>query len=245
MHDLHELRSLQRSAPLNTRSLIFCALGVGVFLGLPGCSKSKQDLAIEKALNRKPPAFIRFVNFSSKDLALRVRSGVVGGVVAAGGSTKFQLTGTGTEKVAVLSDGKPVFEGSVTMDSGQATSVVTTEKGTKIYGQETRDGQSGQSAIRVILASSEGSISVDSDGSPLIAKLGSESASDVTQVSPGSHSFTIKSADGKTASVSGSLTKGDAYTIFVNLAKSGATAVLAENSPMRKPISNSGLAGAG
>ena len=226
---------------------LFLRLGIAscICAAIVGCSKSKEDIAMERVANRKPPAYIRLVNYGPDKAKMVIKGQAMSPDIATGDACKFTITNSGKQKVAVQVADKTTFEAEISMDPGKASSIVVGPTSTKIFDQEPRDGDPGQSGVRVIVVSSASPVSVQSDGSPLVDKLTGGSASDMKSVSPSHHKFLVKSGDGKMVEAEGDFVAGDAYTLFVNVTKEGATAKLEANSPMRKPIAQGGLAGSG
>jgi len=245
MVSISGLRSRQTPNSSGARTSFFIALTSVIAVSIAGCSKSKEDAALERIANRKPPAYVRYVNFANTPLTLKVKGGASFRDVAAGSASLFTISPSGPRTISVQSAGKSIFNSDLSVDPGKATSVVTTEKGTKIYDQEQRDAKPGQSAVRAILMSDGSSVSVESDAGPLIDKLGPESASETKDIPSGHHTFKVKTADGKVTSIEGDLAAADVYTIFIDADKTGVKLIFEHNSPLRKPITQGSMAGAG
>jgi len=230
---------MKSSRSLSSLLIVCCAIGV-----IGGCAKSKEDQAVERAQNRKPPAFVRLVNFSEGDLVLFTKQKPVSKEIATGQASAMTITSPGSVKVDVKSGDKSVFSTTLSLSSGSAVSVVSTPTATKVFDNETRDGAAGKAGVRVVFMSEGGTVDLMMDGKPLSEKLAANSASQTDQVEPGSHTFSAKTSTGKSCEVSGNLTAGDAYTVFIFSDAKSATGIFGQNSPMRKPTM-SGVSAAG
>ncbi len=231
------MKSLYRSTALTQSGKYLATYGswVAICILAGGCSQSKEERAQERMMSHKAPAYVRLVNYGKADASLSIKGKLLAKDIKPGSASVFIISGSGKQKVVATSEGKDVFTSEITLDPGSAASILVGPQSTKLIDKEVREGQAGQSSIRVVVVSSGASVSIKADGTSFEDNIAAESGSDNKTISPGSHKFTVQGSDGKMVQVDGELIAGDAYTIFVDLKAGGATANLVKNSPNRKP----------
>jgi len=208
-----------------------------------GCKKSREDVALERIANHKPPAYLRFANFGEGPVTPSM-GGIPKTDQEPGSVSVFFIRASGKQKTSLSAANKSLYDEALAIAPGDCATLVATSKGAKLYTQSTREGKAPDASINVVMTADDGAVSVLSDGESLFDKVGPAAISDLKTVAGGHHKISVKTSSGKTAEAEADFTAGDVYTVFVANSKAGPIAKITDDSPPRLPVAT-GASGAG
>jgi hypothetical protein len=212
-----------------------------ISLVLVSCGPSQEEAALAHVAARKPPGFVRLINFSGSPVGFRVVMPDGHSEAQPGEATKFFAAKPGPVKIEMVDDkGNELATPDVSVDSKQAVSILLTDKngkGSIVTGEENAAPKDKSSICAIADAGMEAFTAVITGpgGKSYTDKLGLTTAAH--EDAPGKYSVKIQDASGKTvATADVDAVAGKAYTVVVVAdAKGTLTATSLINNPMGAP----------